>query len=50
MKNKNPKINEYIASLSQYALSHPNKSDAYSQSSISIVYEFCYTTNGGVFS
>ncbi len=35
----NPKINEYIASLPQYASSHPNKSDAYSQSSISIVYE-----------
>ena len=35
----NPKINEHIASLSQFSSAHPNKSDKFSQSAISIVYE-----------
>ena len=35
----NPKINEHIASLGQYSSAHPNTSDKYCQSSITIVYE-----------
>jgi glycine dehydrogenase subunit 2 len=35
----NPKINEHIASLSQFSSIHPNKTDEFCQSAIAIVFE-----------
>ena len=35
----NPKINEYIASQTQFSNIHPNQSDLYSQSALQVVYD-----------
>ena len=35
----NPKINEHIASLSQFSGIHPNQSDVYSQSALQIIFD-----------